>query len=178
MANKLIPASHRKGRLLDIGCGYPLFLWDTDFAEKFGLDKMPTLDCLSDMTQNPPIIMHWDVEGVDTFPFESESFSVVTMLAVFEHIQPGKLVGILAEVHRILGSGGIFIMTTPAAWTDRLLRALAQLGLVSWKEIEEHKDTYNCFQITGILQEAKFERNTLRFGFFEAFMNIWATARK
>ena len=40
VADALIPASLRTGRLLDIGCGaYPLFLAQTSFARKFGLDK-------------------------------------------------------------------------------------------------------------------------------------------
>src|SRR5947207_9067695 len=45
-ANSLIPESARKGRVLDIGCGlHPLFLLTTRFAERFGLDRVPSHDC-------------------------------------------------------------------------------------------------------------------------------------
>jgi SAM-dependent methyltransferase len=181
VANKLIPDSHRSGRILDVGCGsYPLFLLDTAFAEKFGIDKSVTPDRLKHRkgSETHPMLMNWDVEGSDTLPFEGDGFTVVTMLAVFEHIEPERLVSILTEVYRVLRSDGVFIMTTPAAWTDRLLRVMAQFGLVSRTEIEEHKDAYSCSKIACILQEANFEKSKLRFGYFEAFMNIWATATK
>ncbi|MDP2947815.1 MAG: hypothetical protein Q8N88_06895, partial [Nanoarchaeota archaeon] len=39
MANKLIPESLRRGRILDVGCGEtPFFLLNTKFNEKYGID--------------------------------------------------------------------------------------------------------------------------------------------
>ena len=44
-ANSLIPESARNGRVLDIGCGsHPLFLLTTRFAERYGLDRVPSND--------------------------------------------------------------------------------------------------------------------------------------
>ena len=41
--NGLIPISHRSGKILDIGCGkYPFFLLNTDFAEKYGIERIAT----------------------------------------------------------------------------------------------------------------------------------------
>jgi hypothetical protein len=87
-------------------------------------------------------------------------------------------VKILREIHRNLRPGGMHIMTTPAFWTDSVLRFMAKLRLVSSVEIEEHKDAYNHLRLFSILQEANFSEDKLRFGYFEIFMNIWATATK
>jgi hypothetical protein len=41
IADKLIPSTHRKGRILDIGCRvYPIALLSIEFSEKYGLDKV------------------------------------------------------------------------------------------------------------------------------------------
>ncbi len=189
IANKLIPSTHRNGRLLDIGCGnYPLFLLNSEFNEKFGIDKgikenygLPVETIVKDgnQFQNQKItIINYDIEGEDKIPFDSEYFDVVTMLAVFEHIEPEKLVKILSEIHTILKPGGIYIMTTPAIWTDRLLKVMAKLRLVSSVEIQEHKDAYNHSKISFILQKAGFLKEKLQFGYFEMYMNVWATATK
>jgi hypothetical protein len=49
---------------------------------------------------------------------------------------------------------------------------------VSREEIEEHKDAYGQAEIRGLLLEAGFEPGAVRLGYFEAFMNNWAVARK
>jgi hypothetical protein len=41
IANRLIGAQHRTGRILDIGCGsHPYFLSHTSFKEKFAIDQL------------------------------------------------------------------------------------------------------------------------------------------
>lgn len=175
----LIHPSYRKGRILDIGCGtYPLFLLNTKFSEKYGLDKIMHEDFNGQFQDQKIILNNYDIEKGDLMPFESEYFNVVTMLAVFEHVEQKRLVGILREIHRILKPGGIYIMTTPAAWTDRLLKFMAKLRLVSHVELEEHKDAYTPSRIFSILQDSGFYEKKLRFGHFELFMNIWVTAIK
>jgi SAM-dependent methyltransferase len=112
------------------------------------------------------------IEKNNRVPFDNDYFDVVTMLALFEHIEPERLVIILSEIYRILKPGGIFIMTTPAAWTDRLLRIMAKLKLVSPTEIEEHKGAYIPSNIETILQRENFEKEKIHSGYFEIFMNI------
>ena len=143
IANRLIPKEYRKGRILDIGCGaYPFFLLNTDFSIKYGLEKTFRGEDEDLYQRNNITIIHWDLEGNHNLPLGNKYFDVVTMLAVFEHIEPGKLIDILNEIFRILKPDGLFVMTTPAGWTDALLRIMAILGLVSRIEIEEHKDAY------------------------------------
>lgn len=179
MANKLIIDKHRQGKLLDIGCGsYPLFLTKVEFSQKYGLDKMLQLAQIETLKKQNINLINYDSEENQNLPFEDNFFDVVTMLAVFEHIEPVKLPVLLKEIKRILKPNGVYILTTPAVWTDGLLRFLAKLNLVSPAEIEEHKDAYSHKKIAQFLTKANFEQEKLQFGYFELFMNVWATATK
>jgi ubiquinone/menaquinone biosynthesis C-methylase UbiE len=177
VANRLIPSASRSGRLLDLGCGeYPRFLLSTDFAEKHGVDRRAARQehaSLRGITRSD-----CDFETATTLPFDDGYFDVVTMLAVFEHIDPAKLVTLIAEIHRVLKPGGIYILTTPAAWTHHLLLFMATLRIVDPVQIAEHKDAYSRAKIASILRQGGFAEAQMRFGFFEAFMNVWATAKK
>jgi 2-polyprenyl-3-methyl-5-hydroxy-6-metoxy-1,4-benzoquinol methylase len=175
VADRLIPPRSRSGRLLDIGCGaYPYFLTNTDFREKFGLEQCVT----TQMKAGSVTIMGHDLHKVKRIPFRDNYFDVVTMLAVLEHIEPEKLTRSLAEVRRVLKPGGLYVLTTPARWTDRLLRQMSKLGLVSPDEINDHKDTYDHNKIVSVLAKAKFKETNITCGYFELFMNLWATATK
>ncbi|NWF52281.1 MAG: class I SAM-dependent methyltransferase [Nitrospirae bacterium] len=179
MANRLILSTYRKGRILDIGCGiYPFFLLNTKFSEKYGIDKVREEIYLKRFLEQKIIFINYDIEKNCMMPFDNNYFDVVTMLAVIEHLESERVVKILREVHRILKPFGMFIVTTPASWTDRLLRLMARLRLVSPDEIKEHKYAYNHKSLFSILKEANFSPEKLSFGYFELFMNIWTTATK
>ncbi len=178
MADRLIPPDSRKGRLLDVGCGeHHRFLKSTQFASKYGLDRLAARHA---QESGPDVVtrLDCDIETVDRLPFDDGYFDIVTMLAVFEHIEPARLGHLMAEIKRVLKPEGLCVLTTPAAWTDAVLRALAALRLVDPAMIDEHKDAYSHAKIAAILERAGFARDRLAFGYFEMFMNVWATARK
>jgi ubiquinone/menaquinone biosynthesis C-methylase UbiE len=178
-ARKLIKRAKKSGRILDIGSGsYPLFLIALDFSEKYGLDQVAQEDVSDEIKKQGISLVNQEVGKEKNLPFSSDYFDVVTLLAVFEHIEPSKLVEIHKEIYRILKPGGIYVMTTPAFWTEHLLRFLARIHLISDVEVEEHKDNYSHSMISSVLQEANFDKNKLRFGYFELFMNTWTMARK
>jgi len=178
VADSLIPEENRSGRILDIGCGsYPYFLSSIRFHEKHGLDRVPE-SAVRSINGQEICIRNFDIETRGELPCDNEFFDVVTMLAVIEHIEPERLGTLLKEIRRILKPGGSYILTTPAAWTDRILRLLAAVNLVSSEEIDEHKDVYNHGKIMRLLEENGFDRNDMRCGFFEAGMNLWAIARR
>lgn len=178
IANRLIPGTLRLGKILDIGCGsYPYFLLNTSFYEKHGIDSSICLNGPFYPEQKMFIKTH-DIEKERKAPYEDNSFDVVSMLAVFEHIEPERLVEVLREILRVMKPGGVFIMTTPAIWADALLRVMARLKLVSSDEIAEHKDAYNRSKIVYFLTAAGFRTETMKFGYFEFFLNQWILATK
>jgi SAM-dependent methyltransferase len=178
-ANRQIMLAGKTGRILDIGCGlYPLFLTTVNFAEKYGMDTTVSPDSCGEFKSKNIILVKGEIGDGKPLAFDDEFFDVVTMLAVFEHIEPGKLAGVHREIYRILKPGGLFFMTTPAVWTDGLLRFLAGIGLISDVEIKDHKGSYNHSMVASILQQAGFKKEGMRFGHFEFFMNLWVTAVK
>jgi SAM-dependent methyltransferase len=179
MAQSLMPSDRRNGCIVDIGCGTsPLFLASSDFAEKIGLDKSFNSGIVESFAGPNLRLIEHDIEELVELPLESTSCDVVTMLAVIEHIEPHRLKPVLAEVYRILKPGGAYILTTPAPWTDSLLRISARLKLVSSAEIDEHKDVYDRASIFAMLVIAGFREENLRGGYFELGLNVWATATK
>jgi SAM-dependent methyltransferase len=173
-ANRLIPNNLRQGRILDVGCGStPYFLAHTSFQEKFAIDQ------LSPSAANSDILWHTLNLNIEPYlPFEDQFFSVVTMLAVVEHLNPASLVTLFAEVCRILQPGGVLIITTPAAWSGGLLNTMARINLVSAEEIKEHVYLYTLPLLGWFFGKAGFALERVRFGYFELMLNLWAMAER
>lgn len=176
-ANKLIPSTLRSGRILDVGCGtYPYFLAHTSFAEKFAIDQIP----LPAQTASELKIESFslDLEVKPHLPFADHFFEAVTLLAVVEHLDPSHMAVLFKEVYRVLKPSGLVILTTPAAWSDGLLKLMARINLVSAEEIHEHAYAYTLPLIGWYFGQAGFEMTKTRFGYFEFMFNMWATAEK
>ena len=176
-ANKLIPTNLRNGRILDIGCGsFPYFLAHTAFAEKFAIDQIP----LPEQTASELKIESFtlDLEVEPRLPFENDYFESVTLLAVVEHLDPTLMAKLFKEIYRVLKPEGMVILTTPAAWSDGLLKFMAQVGLVSAEEIHEQAYAYTLPLLGWYFGQAGFEMTKTKFGYFEFMLNMWATAKK
>jgi SAM-dependent methyltransferase len=173
-ANRLIPAHLRSGRILDIGCGsQPYFLSHTSFQEKYAIDQ------LTPAGGGEKIAFHaLDLNIDPKLPYEDRFFHVVTMLAVVEHLNPNSLVHLFREIHRVLAPGGLLVATTPASWSDGLLRGLARTGLLSAEEIFEHKYAYTLPLLGWYVGVANFQMDKVRFGYFECGLNMWTTAER
>ena len=77
----------------------------------------------------------------EPLPFESNSFDVVTMLAVLEHLDDPF--GVAREIERVLRPGGRMVITVPSVKAKPVLEFLAfRVGLVSKEEILDHKRYY------------------------------------
>jgi ubiquinone/menaquinone biosynthesis C-methylase UbiE len=173
LANQFISKSNREGTILDIGCGsYPYFLIHTNFKEKYGID--PSLNILSIKNIN---LKKLDITK-QKLPFEDNLFDVITMLAVFEHIDFDKLESVLKDIRRVLKNNGLLVITTPAPWSDKLLHNMAKVRLISSEEIHEHKHNYNKNQIEKLLLGVGFQRKNVKSGYFEFGFNMWFTAKK
>ncbi len=176
-ANRLIPPDLRGGRILDIGCGsYPYFLAHTAFQEKFAVDQLPMS---KDVAVNHHIeFFTLDLNKEPHLPFDDNFFNAVTLLAVVEHLNPDSMALLFRESRRVLKPGGQVILTTPAAWSDGLLRFLARINLVSAEEIHEHAFAYTLPLIGWHFGQAGFEMSKVKFGYFEFMLNMWAIAQK
>lgn len=176
-ANGLIPLRLRGGRILDIGCGsFPYFLAHTAFAEKFAVDQLPMPQDTA--VKNQIEFFNLDLNHEPQLPFEGRYFEAVTLLAVVEHLDPDSLAVLFRESRRVLVPGGMVILTTPAAWSDGLLRFMARLNLVSAEEIHEHAFAYTLPLLGWHFGQAGFEMRKVKFGYFELRLNLWATAEK
>jgi len=179
IAHKKLLALSSTGRILDMGCGsVPLFLSTLDIAERYGLDRNIEPPAVEKAKARGIELASFSIEKQQSIPFDDGFFDAVTMLAVFEHIEPKELVRVHREIRRILKPGGLYVMTTPAFWTDPLLRFLAKIRLISDVSIKEHKDNYRHSRIAAVLEKAGFAKSKMQFGYFELFMNNWATATK
>lgn len=176
-ANKLIPLKLRAGRILDIGCGtYPYFLAHTSFQEKFAIDQVPIPEVTATELKIESYTL--DLEVKPDLPFEDNFFEAVTLLAVVEHLDPALMALLFKEVYRVLKPGGEVILTTPAAWSDGLLKLMARVNLVSAEEIREHAYAYTLPLLGWYFGQAGFEMTGIKFGYFEFMLNMWATAQK
>ncbi len=174
-ASKLFSKKTNKDRILDIGCGfYPYFLINSNFKEKYGVDPNTNLKELKDKKL---FLKKMDVEK-RRLPFKDNFFDVVTMLAVFEHINNDKLDFVLREIKRVLKKNGLFIMTTPAPWSDWLIHFLGRIYLISNEEAEDHKHNHSNVKINSLLQNIGFKKDNINSGFFELRMNMWFRAKK
>jgi SAM-dependent methyltransferase len=100
-------APYSRGRLLDLGCGekpyFDVFKHRVD--SYIGLEHPMTLH------KNDKIDLFGDACNL---PFADESFDTVVSFQVMEHIpEPDKMI---AEVNRVLVTGGHAIFTTPFMW--------------------------------------------------------------
>ena len=176
-ANNLIPPDLRAGRILDIGCGsFPYFLAHTAFKEKFAVDQLPMPKETAVKNQIEFFTLNLNEEP--KLPFDDNYFNAVTLLAVVEHLNPDSMALLFKESRRVLKPGGMVILTTPAAWSDGLLKFMANINLVSAEEIHEHAFAYNLPLLGWHFGQAGFEMGRVKFGYFEFMLNMWATAMK
>ncbi|HEY2980338.1 MAG TPA: methyltransferase domain-containing protein [Anaerolineales bacterium] len=176
-ANRLIPPHLRNGRILDIGCGsFPYFLAHTAFQEKFAVDRLALKR--DDLSQLQIQFHALNLSLDPALPFDANFFDVVTLLAVVEHLNPNNTALLFSEIYRVLRPEGVVILTTPAAWSDGLLRRMARLNFVSAEEIDEHAFSYTLPLLGWHFGQAGFSMHKVKFGYFELMLNMWATAQK
>ena len=175
-AQKLIKKHNKNGTILDIGCGtYPLFLLNSNFMIKYGIDK--EINDIKFNNQNINLI-NYDILSDLKLPFQKNFFDVITMLAVIEHLDYYQIYKIIQKCYSILKKDGVLIITTPAKWSDLLLKLMSIIHLVSPEEIKEHENAFTLNELNKILIKVKFEQNKIQKGYFEFFLNLWICAKK
>ena len=175
-AQKIIKKFKKSNYILDIGCGsYPLFLINSDFEVKCGIDQ--EIEEMEIKSIHLHLKQHDICANLD-LPFENNYFDVITMLAFIEHLNSTQLLKVLKDSYSMLKDNGILIITTPASWSDIPLKIMAKLRLVSSEEIEEHKKAFTLIELNKLLLKANFKQENIQKGYFEFFLNLWAYAKK
>ena len=127
-------------RVLDIGCGRGEILAQCaqEHIAAVGLDysddALKLTSRLLDRLEQTRILLPQIIRGnAVSLPLANESFDVVIMSDIVEHLYPYELLSTLQEVHRVLKtSGRVVIHTMPNLWYYRygypLYRLLNHLG--------------------------------------------------
>jgi 2-polyprenyl-3-methyl-5-hydroxy-6-metoxy-1,4-benzoquinol methylase len=143
-------------QLLDVGCGTGHFLELASRIEGWEVTGVELSDyAAKEATQRVGCPVH--VGTLDAAAFPSETFDVVTLWYVLEHVAHPK--ALLVEVHRVLQPNGIVLVAVPNLHYLRIKRSL--LGLVSKAEgmfhLDEHLFHYTPKTLARLLEATGFE---------------------
>jgi SAM-dependent methyltransferase len=155
MLDKYLPEAPRgrQKRILDVGCGTGTFLkYLSRYGDPLGVDLDEKAIAFCQKRGVGP------VQKIDSFPlpFEDNSFDLVTMLDVLEHIDDDQ--GTLRDIYRVLRPGGVLMVAVPAyrfLWGPQ-------------DEISHHKRRYIAPEIRRLLKQAGFR--VLRLSYFNTLL--------
>lgn len=108
-----LASDYMKGKkCLDVGCWTGKFLsLQTDLTNtQFGVD-IDIFPLLAAKKRNPQASFIQAV--VQSLPFKNDSFEVVTLLEVIEHLPSGSELQIVEEIKRVLRPSSMLLLTTP-----------------------------------------------------------------
>jgi ubiquinone/menaquinone biosynthesis C-methylase UbiE len=139
--------------MLDIGCGWEARLLrelEPHIGRGVGVDfKAPNLK--TDRLETISVILE------KKLPFQDQSFDLITMLAVLEHLDHPD--AILKEISRLLRPGGGLLLTVPSWHAKPVLEFLAfRIGIINPDEIRDHKryfDREDLFALIGATPELR-----------------------
>jgi ubiquinone/menaquinone biosynthesis C-methylase UbiE len=162
---------HPECRLLDIGCGWEARLLRTVepfVSEAVGIDfKAPRIE--------HPKLRTMTMTLAARLPFDDNSFDVVTLLAVLEHLSHPR--EMLEEISRVLRPGGQLVLTVPSPAAKPVLEFLAyRLRVISEAEIRDHKRYFDRKALYEILDGTGLEVD--RHAYFQLGMNNFLCASK
>jgi ubiquinone/menaquinone biosynthesis C-methylase UbiE len=143
------------GKVLDIGfgTGYLLSKLARTGFEPFGLDISGENVKRRQRELGKKICLK---EGSIThIPFGDNFFDSVVALEIIEHLNNADLRKALKEVHRVLSTGGIFIVTTPneqdLTKTQIMCPHCFKIFSADW-----HKQSFSLHRLASLLTEARF----------------------
>lgn len=169
-----IISNHIKGpNILDLGCGF-----DAKLLTSIGPIMKNGVGV--DVSVDP----HFKSEGiklitskVDTkITLPSDSFDTVLSLATIEHVENPQIM--VREIYRLLKKHGVLLLTTPASSSKVILETMARLGLISRREIFDHRRYYDFDSLTQEFRKAGFKKDKIEIEYFEAGLNMFAKATK
>ncbi len=149
----------KSGRLLDVGCGSlsPKRLNDI-FGEKFEYVGVDIQDLKSVLPKNWTFYQ-LDLEK-DNLPFPAETFDVVIMAHILEHLSLSRAQGILREVYRVLKWGGIVYCEVPSIMSifmPSISIGLKKEGTINFYDDPTHIRPYSKIALWHLLTSSSFK---------------------
>ena len=109
--------------ILDIGCSFGWTL-DALTGKALALVGVDTDKAALQQAKNNYPHIEFMHQNASTLPFESNTFDVAVLSEVIEHVGDENKQLVIDEAHRVLRTGGVFILTCPhtglLAWVDPL----------------------------------------------------------
>lgn len=161
-------------KLLDIGCGQDTLFYkylEYHFPEDIKRISYIGLDPLIDekLINNKKIEIITD-KYEDYFSKLSNKYDLIVIFAVLEHVDdPGDLVN---KLSKLLIKKGLLIGTTPSYLAKPVLEFLSYvLGIISKREIDEHKNYFDKRLIKKVFQ--KVTRRKKLFSYYHSYFELW-----
>ena len=167
---KVLSHIPKNSMLIDVGCDQPQVLIDRvcdDVESCIGVDIV-----VKEHKHGNVKIFQQDLQKKIKLP--SSSATVITMLAVLEHMKYPK--EMIQECFRILKPGGSLLVTVPSPSSKPLLEVFAVLGLVRKEMIEQHENYFTSKRLTMLAKEVGF--SDVRVELFEFGFNTFMRAVK
>lgn len=159
--------------LADVGCGpHGRLLYDVEniISAGYGFDNL-----VEDRQTEKIKLKRLNLDK-EPIPLEDGSIDAAASLAVLEHLD--NPLHVLKEIRRILKPGGVLLLTTPTPAAKPVLEFLAyRVGLVSRREIDEHKHYFCRKELTDILADAGFNPAGIKAEVFQFGFNNRVIAR-
>jgi SAM-dependent methyltransferase len=148
-------------RVLDLGCGEGRHchgIYITETAEATGIDlcQQSLEKARAGLATLPPRAVPCNFVEASAYalPFPDEHFDAVICSEVLEHLDDYPKA--LAEVARVLKPGGIFAVTVPRAWPERICWKLAPGEGGYADQPGGHVRIFNARALTRTIQEHGF----------------------
>lgn len=171
----LLQNRNNKIKILDIGCGQDTLFYkyikyhfpnDIHRFDYTGIDPLiktkQTLDRIN--------IIESSYESY--FKKTKNKYDFVTLFAVLEHVDSPK--DLLFILSKVLNKNGILIGTTPSFFSKPVLEVLSyRMGLISEREIEEHKNYFSKNTMNLLFKEISktFPKYYFNHDYFEFGLN-------
>lgn len=159
--------------LVDLGCGYR-----GDLLRRLAPTLRRGIGFDVSVGPAPAANVELHAQAVDRpLPLPDASADVVSCLAVIEHVERPEV--LVAEAHRILRPGGVFVVTTPSRQAKPILELISvRLHLIDAAEILDHKRYYSPRALRDELVGGGFEGARVDVNRFELGLNLAAVARR
>lgn len=167
---KIVGSLDNNYKILDFGCGpeaqFSKFLIKNNFAGSYhGYDPLLNVKSL-----NKKFTFSKNIEDIG-----ENKYNFITMFAVLEHLDYPDFDFRVLDKSSMPGTR--LFLTTPTVFSKPILELLSQkFGIVSKREIDEHKHYYNKIDIEKVFKPFGFE--IVSYGFFELYLNQWAYLKK